>query len=67
MLKWVYRILRLFFCPHKWQDAERNTVGKKLYTLGGKVADEISKGDVIVQKCTRPDCGARRKFKLYFD
>lgn len=30
-MKWLYRILRLFFCPHKWVEKDTKPI-RKSYT-----------------------------------
>ncbi len=51
LVKWLYRILRLFFCPHRWilvQKRELHRSGYYVYTLR-------------INKCRY--CGKEKTFK----
>lgn len=52
-MKWLYRILRLFFCPHKWIEKER-------YDLSYQ--DNTRFGISMILKCKY--CGQIREKKL---
>lgn len=55
-MKWLYRILRLFFCPHKW-------VEKNAYSIN-RNDDKKQVGVFTIKTCRY--CGKERSFKSDF-
>lgn len=58
-MKWFYRILRLFFCPHKWIETGESISKIAVYPSINK---ECITGMRRICKCTI--CGTIRAFKL---
>jgi len=55
-MKWVYRILRLFFCPHKWEVLGKNPLLRE---------DNERFGDMYILKCKH--CGKLNTKKVSVD
>lgn len=55
-MKYLYMILRLFKCPHKWK-----TLAKELLTVTNNyTGNKSDDGYVVTQQCTR--CGKMHIF-----
>jgi hypothetical protein len=60
-MKWLYRIFRLFRCPHKWQDKEIHKCTTSIWHEGKKVG-EVESGTIVDQHC--PRCGNWQQTRL---
>jgi hypothetical protein len=54
-VKWLYRFLRLFICPHKWKTIGEGSLMKELFKPTGEQVKLYRKGSFFELKCNR--CG----------
>lgn len=52
-MKWLYRILRLFFCPHKYEIAGETEITRS--------SDNSVAGHLVILECKH--CGKLKEFR----